>query len=186
MLYSLSEISIEEKEQIYDLYKSSYTNAGADVWFCNQDELCSNYEYVFWLKSKDKIVCGFLFRKFNLANKISIIFHNGEQVWKKLLMNMIATFLKSPGWMIECTGKVSHILKNKFSLQPITDISKIKLMLDVSTKNYEIEMIREEGYTYVRTVKDSNGRVFHNKENLFGCVNNFNRHLLLIGGGGDI
>lgn len=168
MLNLLSEIAIEEKEEVYNLYKSSYTDAGQKLWYHNYEELCSNYEYIFRLKNEDKIVCGFLFRKFNLVKKISIIFHNGEKLWKRMLMHMLVKFLKSSGWIMECTGKVSCILINKYLLQPITDISKIKLLLDVSIHNYEINMTDEEGYTYIRTVKDSNNRTFHNKENLFG------------------
>lgn len=164
-------ISHKTFDEIFRLYYTTYTQARETIWFNTVDEL---YEYpmdcaYYYVSNEEKLICGMLFRKLPMVNKISLLYHDGTEKAKKLLMDELARLLVSEGYVIEASGAVSWILRSRYHLMPIVDVAYIATALDIESKgdiiqmNLDYDINDKDSYVYV---KQTGGYTLY--ESLFG------------------
>lgn len=135
------------RKEIYDMYVSTYTSAGEELWFANPDQIFNKYCCAIILKKENALsqkvqrelsqpgrVLGFLIYQ-TIGNgtikKISLLGHNGTSECKNAVMDKLANLLVSrKSYIIEAAGAVSWILRNRYHIHPIMNIDDIRKALD--------------------------------------------------------
>lgn len=166
-------LSHHQFDEIFKLYYKTYVQAGETLWFQTSEQL---YNY----SSKDKaylfiengeIISGMLLRKLPLAEKIYLIFHNGSQRSKKILLDELARMIVSEGYIIEASGALSWVLRSRYKIMPQLDLEYIMKALDIEAKgemidlNLNYNIYEKDNFSYIRY---SGGYMM--KETLFGRI----------------
>jgi hypothetical protein len=173
--------------QMFELYKSTYSSANQVLWFNKADDLLKYNcgAVIICNDSNTKDITAYILFQFKpKANKISLLCHNGTQDAKEKLMNLLSSLLKTNGWILEAADAVSWVLRKKEDVPIITEQKKIINLLDL--QNSKSEMIKmnlqfnksdRTSYSYEHIFIDKDGLpAFINKETLFGtgkgCIYN--------------
>lgn len=129
-------VSADMKRAIYDMYVKTYSQARQPIWFQDADTLMAVYDG-FLLQIEDSmIMMGFAYYQYKTCKKLTINFHRGTDEDKVRLMDLKATLLVTPGYILEASGAVSHILKKYYRLRPHDDVATIKTFLDRGEEGY--------------------------------------------------
>lgn len=124
-----SNLSADEKQQMFDMYVLSYTMGGQDLWFKSADELFQRYPCAI---SFDHLYLSAyaMFQFKSHFNKISLVCHDGSDKGKQMSIDLRVALVKSPGWILEAADKVSWVLRKNNS--PIlSDYESIVNALDI-------------------------------------------------------
>jgi hypothetical protein len=122
-------------------------------------------------------ITGYLLFQFKpKANKISLLCHNGTDIAKTELMELLSSLLNKNGWILEAADAVSWLLRKKEDVPIIIDFNKIVSLLDINNSlheaiimNTEFDKTYKTSYSYSHLFMDDSGLVkFANKETLFG------------------
>jgi len=168
---------IEDKyhQELFDMYKNTYSNAGQDLWFKTKEELLNRYPCLICYNGEyTKLYVLYQFKK--NFNKISLVCHNGSAEEKENSIKIRLELIRTPGWMLEASGATSWILrKNK---APRMDNEKdIQEALDIipENKNDKIEINNafdendKNSYRYTRVYTDTKlNKEYRTNETLFG------------------
>ena len=162
--YVFIKLSDDTKQCILDMYKDTYKTAGLNIWFKNIKGI-SRYKYILIYSEKCNIISAMMYNYKNDYNKISIVIHNGTKKGKTILMNKLSILLLSGYYIMEASGAVSWLLRNRYRLYPHTNQNIIEKLLQktvIMNDNFK----QEDKYSYVYlNVINSN---LINKESLFG------------------
>lgn len=160
-------------DEIFKLYYKTYTQAGEVLWFQTSEQLYnySKKDKAYIFVENGEIISGMLLRKLSMCDKIYLIFHNGTQRSKKILLDELARMLVSDGYIIEASGALSWVLRSRYKIMPQLEIGYIMRALDIENRgetiqvnlNYDINF--KENFSYTRY---SNGYAM--KETLFGRI----------------
>jgi hypothetical protein len=178
--YTLTDFPPEIKEMLFSMYKRSYEEAKLDVWSKNAEEFFTKNKknkclVCFSNEEKDYKRAYVMNQIRTKYNKISVVAHDGTPEGKRILFELLTKLLTEPGTIIEASGAVSWIIRNKFRIPMILVKEQIMDALDI-TPSSESEMIEmnpdfnpEEKVTYAYThVYKFRDKEFRNQETLFG------------------
>jgi hypothetical protein len=116
------------KDKVWDMYITTYTNANQLLWFKKKEDLKS-YDKYFIINNYKGVLA---FRSRNL--KVGLLMHDETPVGKKMVMDKLACLAKN-NYLVEVSGAVSWILRKKYNLVPIRDKATIERLL-----GYEVVM----------------------------------------------
>jgi hypothetical protein len=159
------------KDRLFYLYETAYGQG--KTWF-TRDLIFENYlcGYIFSdtninnVKDIDNIESFFMFQKTPVANKISLIGHDGSFKNKSNIMNIVQKLLNEPGWIGEASGKVWNIFK-KSNINMIQNKNVLSL-LNIS-RNEKISYDDPNGYIYAHEYySDDDKFLYENIGTLFG------------------
>ena len=181
-IISITKLTSEQKNMLYNMYKKTYGGAGNTLWFKSTRELFDNPSYacIIIIKDKDKdiIKAYSIFQKKKHVNKLSLTCHDGTDEGKKISIELRLKYVNTPNWVIEASGATSWILR-KNNTKYIKDIDNIKKLLDIDDKKELIELnpfFDEEEYEtnknlfhYYHIYKEGD-KTYKNKETLFGTL----------------
>ncbi len=116
---------------MHHLYILSYK---VDLRFSNfnsfKENVLKNCTYLCYKNKPNKELIGyFLLVITNFGIKLTMSCNNQTPFAKQILYNKLAQLLVTPGYYQESSGAVSWILRSRYHLYPITDITKIKAIL---------------------------------------------------------
>jgi cytidyltransferase-like protein len=146
----------DEKENIFQLYKTSYKDVEKETGRVieNAEDLLKNYVDVSYFMLNDKIFGGIISSKRlsseNQFNKLSVIIHDGSKFAIKYVYDVLAKLLVSGGYFVEASGKVSDNLISKYNLKPLV-FEKVKELFP----NFDLEQVTETDYK--RNLKSNPG-----------------------------
>lgn len=174
-----SDLSDSDREIMFNMYVTSYTMGGQELWFTTKDELFKRYPCVVTFSDMYLIVYA-MYQIKTHCNKISLVCHNGSDEGKKLSIQLRLQLIHLPGWILEAADKVSWLLR-KQNAPIISNYQSILTALDITNNpNDTIELNKafnyddKSSYQYVRTFFDAkNNKTYHSRETLFGtnlCV----------------
>lgn len=110
---SSGSVTDEQRNVMFDMYETSYKGAGQSLWFKSAEDLFK-YPCAFVIHEvKDHILCYIMFQKRKIANKISLLSHNGTTQGKRRVMELVSDLLKTKGWILEASGAVSWVLRKR-------------------------------------------------------------------------
>jgi hypothetical protein len=170
----IDDIPTEDHDDLFEMYKNTYSNAGQDLWFKTKEELLSRYPCLICYDGNyKKLYVLYQFKKG--FNKISLVCHNGTPNEKRNSVQIRKDLVSTPGWMLEASGATSWILRKEHAPM-ISAEYDIKTALDISDENEndKIEMnlgfdINDKNsYQYTREFKTLTGEVYKTNETLFG------------------
>lgn len=170
------DLSDQKLQELFTMYKTSYEQADQEVWLSEPTQLRTYTCSVMSIEKGGKTVCALMYRNTWIANKISLICHDGTREGKDMMMEKISKLVQTPGWIIEASGGVSWVLRNTYRLSPIRNESIIRRVLNLNRKrNQDIQMnpkFRMEDkhqQVYTHIYYDYQGRVkYQNQESMFG------------------
>lgn len=173
-IISASNLTENEKMQMFTMYVNSYTLGGQSLWFQTPKELFDRYSCVATIDNMFlKVYAMFQFRK--KYNKISLICHDGSEEGKKLAIYLCLELVKQNGWILEASDKLSWVLR-KSDAPIITEYDSITDALDIQNSptdkiviNTEFDYNEKLHYQYIRFYHDTkNDKIYESKETLFG------------------
>lgn len=197
-LFFSNQLLPEHKEYLYNMYVSTYGQAGNILWFKSVDELF-NPAYTCGIIIDDElsdilnIKAYSIFQKKRYVNKLSITCHDGTKCGKKLAVKLRIKYANMPNWIIEASGATAWLLR-KNNTPYISDIATIKKLLDIDGIKEDIELnpdfniddfknidnppINKSLFHYYHIYIKENGSEIRNKETLFGIsgCDNFNNN----------
>jgi len=171
-----SELTEDEKEEMFNMYKLSYLLGGQDIWFKNKKDLFSKYPcFVTFNDNYLLVYAMFQFKK--KYNKISLVCHNGSDKGKMLSIDLRYILVNTGGWILEAADKVSWLLRKK-NTPIIEGYDSIVEALDIKgNPNDTIEMNDtfnyndKSSYQYTRIYNDiKNNIIYRSRETLFGTM----------------
>lgn len=189
---TVSELSQEEKNKIYDMYINTYTYGKQDIWFNTQKKLFKKYPCLITVNNQyDKFYI--MYQLMNNYNKISLIAHNLLNDSITELFSMLCHLLNNGGYIMEASGAISWKLRKlktnyfntKESIETALDINpnkknsnKITINPDflyatnTYSNNAEIKIQKQNmklNYYYSRTyINSKTGKIYTKYETLFG------------------
>jgi cytidyltransferase-like protein len=137
----------DEKENIFQLYKTSYADVEKDTGLTieNAEDLFKNYVDISYFMLNDKIFGGIISSKRltyeNQFNKLSVIIHDGSKFAIKYVYDVLAKLLVSGGYFVEASGKVSDNLTSKYNLKPL-NFERVREIFP----NFALEKVNETDY----------------------------------------
>ena len=171
-IIKIKDIPIKDHDELFKMYKNTYSNAGQNLWFNTKEELLARYPCLICYNGEyKKLYVLYQFKK--RYNKISLVCHNGTDQEKINSITFRLQLINTPGWMLEASGATSWILRKNGA--PM--ISDIKSALDISdeNKNDYIEMNNnfdvkdKNSYQYTRVYIDIKiNKEYRTNETLFG------------------
>ena len=171
---TIEDIPLEYHDDLFEMYKNTYSNAGQDLWFKTKTELLSRYPCLLCYDGNyKKLYVLYQFKKG--FNKISLVCHDGTPTQKQNSIQIRKDLVNTPGWMLEASGATSWILR-KGHAPMISNESDIKNALDINDENEndKIEMNvgfdvnDKNSYQYTRVFKTLTGEIYRTNETLFG------------------
>jgi len=161
-------LTIEEKQEIFKLYKISYSNIEKETGreYKTVNELLNFYSDVVYFIKNGVFFGGFLSNKIKNANKISVIVTNGTSYSKQYVYDILAKLLSANyGYILEASGAVAAILKNRYNITS-NNVTIIEHL-------YPGKITRKDNNRYDRQTRN---HIVENKE-LFGkiCDNNIHK-----------
>jgi hypothetical protein len=111
-----------DKEKIYNMYVNAYSKIGNVISFDN----FFNYYNCSYLYNDKAVI---MYWVHDYGNKIGTLFTDFSQEGKELLYNKLEELLKKPGWFVELSGALEHVMQNKRGLKNITDKSVLNKIL---------------------------------------------------------
>jgi hypothetical protein len=151
----LKSIDDEGMEEIWDMYKTTYLNAGMDLSANSASELQSKYKATA-LKDvdSDKYPDAFIiYKPTRFGNKIALLGTNNKKSAKSDVVHKVIDLCKTSGWYIEASLKMEEIMKAS-GAPVVKDEEKI---LDILGKDKQPEFIGD-GY-YTRKLSKVNKRI---------------------------
>jgi hypothetical protein len=151
----LKSIDDEGIEEIWDMYKTTYLNAGMDLSANSASELQSKYKATA-LKDvdSDKHPDAFIiYKPTRFGNKIALLGTNNKKSAKSDVVHKVIDLCKTSGWYIEASLKMEEIMKAS-GAPVVKDEEKI---LDILGKDKQPEFIGD-GY-YTRKLSKVNKRI---------------------------
>lgn len=173
----IKDIPEEEHDELFNMYKDTYSNAGQPLWFNTKEELIKRYPCLMCYNGEYKKLYV-LYQFKNKFNKISLVCHNGTDDEKKNSIKIRKELVSMPGWMLEASGATSWLLR-KNNAPIIKEEANIKSALDISyeNKNDRIEMnvnfdINDKNsYQYTRVYNDTKAnKEYRTNETMFGTA----------------
>ena len=173
----INKLSEIDKNNIFKMFIDCYKD---NAWFSDKNVFYHLYKRILYYKTNNMFGAYLMLRQTSVGIKIVLIAHNNSQIMKQIVMNKLAQLLVTPGYYMEASEAVSHILKSRYNIFPIDDIEKIKIVLSdyidrgdviIKNENYKIGCDEE---VYTRTSKKVNGVFKSRLESLYGipCVIN--------------
>ena len=159
----LKSIDDEGIEEIWDMYKTTYLNAGMDLSANSASELQSKYKATA-LKDvdRDKEPDAFIvYKPTQWGNKIALLGTNNKPQAKTDVVKKLMELVKSKGWFIEASLKMEEILKAS-GAPVITDEAMIRDVVG-DDKKPEFE---GDGY-YTRFLSKAGKRI---RKRIYGKV----------------
>ena len=141
-----AKLSKEQLDRMVEMYNSTYSYLGKEnMWWKTPDQVRTGllyYEHTIQLclkaGSESAPNCCFLYNERPMANKISVVLHDGTKEGKKFMMKQLTELLISPGWMMEASDALSWCLRTKQRLIPITDLDLATKMLNLDGKTEKL------------------------------------------------
>ena len=176
-------LSNDARKKMYEMYAKTYTDAGQELWFKNQDELFNRYPCFLTINnSQEKAYVMYQFK--SKFNKISLVCHDSTPEGKKLVVDLLVTLLTSPGYILEAASAVSWVLRKR-GVKVISDKKEIERALNVSPDNKSDIIVMNPNFSindknqqsYKRIFTNSTGKQFTSDDTLFGrkpCIFNTN------------
>lgn len=185
----LKDLTLEQKQYLFNMYDKTYSSSGNQLWFKSSDELFNSFYTCGIIINNDfteqfeltniKAYC--IFQKKKYINKISITCHDGTSDGKNTAIQLRLKYVNIPNWIIEASGATAWILrKNKSpciinlnTIKKLLEIDEIKEQIEINEK-FTIEDFNnidnnpnKELFHYYH-IYNNNNNIFRNKETLFG------------------
>lgn len=173
MFIADSKFIAENIQLLYDMYVTTYSGAGQQLWFSSPEDLL-RYPCIFVVSQlDDKILAYIMFQRRRFANKISLGCHDGSREGKDEAIKIRVYLLRQRGWILEGAGATSWILR-KSGVPIITNENTIERLLDIDptreriiiNPNYDINDKTSSYYTH--EFMNDGIVAFSNNETLFG------------------
>ena len=141
----LKSIDDEGIEEIWDMYKTTYLNAGMDLSANSASELQSKYKATA-LKDVDsdkKPDAFIIYKPTKFGNKIALLGTNNKKSAKSDVVRKVIELCKSSGWYLEASLRMEEILKS--SGAPVVRDEKLIQAIVGPTK--KVQMVGDGYYT---------------------------------------
>ena len=142
-------------EEIWDMYKTTYLNAGMDLSANSASELQSKYKATA-LKDVDsdkKPDAFIIYKPTKFGNKIALLGTNNKKSAKSDLVKKVIQLCNTNGWYIEASLRMEDIMKN--SGAPV--VKDEQRIIDILGKDKNPKFIGD-GY-YTRKLSKVNKRI---------------------------
>jgi len=125
----VNSIELEDyKDKILDMYKKSYEAIGLrdnGGWDGLKNKMkCSCY----LLEDETKLLAVVMYKQTSYGNKISLVISASQEIGKTKVIQKLLELLKNPGFYIEMSDALEHILR-KEGLDNIKDVNIIKKII---------------------------------------------------------
>jgi hypothetical protein len=144
----MTDISSKIINDVYHLYKITYSKNDLDITTHSPEEMKSNYSGVLVNYEGDNLLAYITYKETPFGNKISNLSSNGMRECSRELVRYLLELLNSNGfWFIEASKKIEDILRTN-GVNYIEDESIIKSIIGVKKDPNMIE-----GGYYMRKLK---------------------------------
>ena len=170
---NIIDLTSDDKEKMFDMYKLSYGNAGEPLWFKTYEELFARYPCFITYSGDFKVYAMFQFKQ--RYNKISLVCHDGTNEGKQLSIQLRYEMITQRGYILEASGAVSWLLRKR-DTPIIKDKDAIEKALDLVPDNSNDYILLNDTFDidnkltqhYTRVFTTPNGQVYRSPETLFG------------------
>jgi hypothetical protein len=153
--YDLKKVDKDGMDNIWDMYKTTYLNAGMDLSANSASELQSKYKATA-LKDVDsdkKPDAFIIYKPTRFGNKIALLGTNNKKSAKSDVVKKVIQLCNTNGWFIEASLKMEDIMKSS-GAPVVKDEQKI---IDILGNDKNPEFIGD-GY-YTRKLSKVNKRI---------------------------
>ena len=151
----LNKIDDEGMKQIWQMYITTYLNAGMDLSASSWREMQSKYKATA-LKDvdSDHIPDAFIvYKQTKFGNKIALLGTNNKKTAKSDVVKKVIQLCKTSGWFLEASLKMEDIMKSS-GAPVVTDEDKIQAIVGPDKK---VQFVGD-GY-YTRSLSQVNKRI---------------------------
>ena len=151
----LNKIDDEGMKQIWQMYITTYLNAGMDLSANSWREMQGKYKATA-LKDvdSDHIPDAFIvYKQTRFGNKIALLGTNNKKTAKSDVVKKVIELCKTSGWFLEASLKMEEIMKSS-GAPVVTDEEKIQAIVGPDKK---VEVVGD-GY-YTRSLSKVNKRI---------------------------
>ena len=143
--YNLSQLDDEGMKRIWQMYLTTYLNAGMDLSANSWGELKSKYSATALIDvDKDHLPDAFIiYKKTGFGNKIALLGTNNKKSAKSDVVHKVIDLCKTSGWFLEASLRMEEILKS--SGAPVVRDEKLIQAIVGPTK--KVQMVGDGYYT---------------------------------------
>ncbi len=143
--YDLTKVDDEGMKRIWQMYITTYLNAGMDLSASSWREMQSKYSATALIDvDKDHLPDAFIvYKKTQFGNKIALLGTNNMKSAKSDVVKKVIELCKTSGWFLEASLKMEDILKS--SGAPVVRDEKLIQAIVGPTK--KVQMVGDGYYT---------------------------------------